>query len=88
MIHELKTWPDPFEAMCAGHKTHEIRKDDRHFGVGDTLHLLEWDPHTEQYSGRKLVMRVTYKSDPGSWGLPDDLCVLSLKFVDYEDVRP
>lgn len=88
MIHELKTWPEPFEAMCSGHKSHEIRKDDRSFAVGDLLDLREWDPDTQVYSGRRLIMEVTYKSEPGFWGLPDDLCVMSLKFVDYKDVRP
>ena len=43
--HELKTWADPFEAVWDGRKQYEIRKDDRDFHVGDSLHLFEFVPH-------------------------------------------
>lgn len=84
-IHELKTWPEPFEALIAGRKLYEIRRDDRGFMVGDEIVLLEYDPsHRGTMSipigatGRWVRARVTYKTPGGSWGLPADLCVLSL----------
>ncbi len=43
-VHELKTWPEPFEAIRRGMKTCEIRKNDRDFKAGDILELVEWDP--------------------------------------------
>ena len=41
-IHELKIWPQYFDAIASGIKTFEVRKDDRGFAVGDTLVLKEW----------------------------------------------
>lgn len=44
--HELKIWPEYFNAVRRGDKTFEIRKDDRapRFEVGDFVLLKEWDP--------------------------------------------
>lgn len=43
-IHDLKCWPADFAAIEAGTRTHEARRDDRGFAVGDTLRLREWTP--------------------------------------------
>jgi hypothetical protein len=82
MRHELKCWPEPFEAMLAGRKRHEIRRMDRPFAIGDWLVLREWDPRrdvNDRYTGRAMVREITYISTPASFGLPDDLCVMSLR---------
>lgn len=81
--HDLKTWPAPFEAMWNHNKTHEIRKNDRGFSVGDYLLLREYDPRdggyaAGKYTGRAILARVAYVSEGGTWGLPADLCVLSI----------
>ncbi len=81
MIHELKTWPEPFQAVATGQKTHEVRKDDRPFEAGDVLRLREWDPSLWEhpvygvpaargYTGREVYVRVTYVTKAGTWGLP------------------
>jgi hypothetical protein len=59
-LHALKCWPSAFQAVHEGRKTFEIRLDDRGFEVGDYLRLAEWDPTVERFTGRQLLVRVTY----------------------------
>lgn len=80
MLHELKTWPTPFEAILEGRKTYELRVDDRNYQVGDTLQLREWDGKSG-YSGRTITVSVTYKTSGGEWGLREDLCVLAFRVI-------
>lgn len=90
--HDLKTWPQPFAAVLTGEKTYEIRKADRPFAAGDRLLLREWDPEIWEhpthgvpaargYTGRSILVEVTYLSTGGTWGLPADLCVMSIRKV-------
>ena len=58
--HFLKTWPEYFQAVWDGTKTFEARKNDRDFKIGDTLILREFDPKTQEYSGRYIFKEVTY----------------------------
>lgn len=67
-VHALKTWPEYFEAVFDGRKTFEIRRNDRDFHEGDLLVLREWDPATEQYTGRMLERTITYVTDAKSLG--------------------
>ena len=60
IVHKLKTWPSFFESMISGEKTFELREDDRFFKVGDQLDLREYDPAEEKYTGRMLLVEVTY----------------------------
>jgi hypothetical protein len=78
MTHELKTWPEGFAAILDGRKRFEIRKADRPFDVGDTLHLREWNPDGSGYTGRETAAQVTYLVRGGAWGLPPDLCVMGI----------
>jgi len=60
MTHELKTYPEYYNAAFSGIKTFEVRKNDRNYQVGDTLILKEWDDMKEEYTGAKLKVEVTY----------------------------
>lgn len=76
--HHLKTWPEPYAAVLGGIKTHEIRKDDRGYAVGDYLVLHEWDPSTEDYTGRAHAVEVAYVDHGPAWGLPANMAVMSV----------
>lgn len=60
MSHDLKCWPEPYQAIVDGLKTFEWRRDDRNFRVGDRLNLREWDPATKKYTGRRTTAEVIY----------------------------
>ena len=59
-IHDLKCWPSAFVPLNAGQKHVELRKDDRLYQVGDILALREWDPETQQPTGRVRLAKVTH----------------------------
>lgn len=82
MHHDLKTWPEYFQAVLDHDKTFEIRSEkDRTFSVGDTLLLEEWDPPTLTYTGRKLTARVSYLVRGPDWTIPLGTVVLGLSHV-------
>ena len=62
-VHDLKTWPEYFEAVKSGAKRFEIRRNDRAFLVGDVLHLIEFDAATSSPTPRCVLVRVTYITD-------------------------
>lgn len=81
--HDLKTDPAVFEAVWTGAKTHEIRRNDRGFKVGDTLVLRE-TVHTGEemragaplrYTGR--VVNKTVSHVLSGYGLDPDWVILS-----------
>ncbi len=78
-IHELKSWPEQFEALIHKDKRCEVRRCDRDFQVGDWLLLRERDPVGEKYTGRQAFREITHIVSAGSYGLPADLCVLSVR---------
>ena len=83
MTHTLKTWPEYFHAVITGHKTFEIRKNDRNFKQGDTLLFKEWNPDTEKYTNRQHTMEVCYVLEGGQFGLEEGHVAMGL--VDPEE---
>jgi hypothetical protein len=87
MIHELKCHPEPFDAVWRGEKFHEVRVNDRNYQVGDVLRLRRWDPRTAQFSG-EIKRVVSYITNGGTYGLPDNLVVMSIHAGNYRlDVK-
>ena len=60
MKHEKKVWPEYFQKILNGDKTFELRLADWECKEGDILILKEWDPETQEYSGREIEKTVTY----------------------------
>lgn len=84
--HELKTDSEVFKEVFFGRKTFEIRKDDRDFKVGDTLHLRETmftgkemaAGASLRYTGRECLCRVTHIMRGPCYGLAEGWCILSI----------
>lgn len=92
--HELKTDPIVYEAVASGHKTFEIRKNDRDFRHGDRL-ILRRTKYTGFgmsqgspliYSGDRLSVVVTYILKGPVYGLAEGWCIMS--FYDLHHMRP
>jgi hypothetical protein len=71
--HELKIWPEFFQAVLTERKTFEVRKNDRGFQDGDHLLLREWRPDRQLYTGREVLVGITYLGElpcmPGFTGM-------------------
>lgn len=85
MRHELKTWPLQFSAILHGRKKYELRVNDRNFQENDEVRLLEWNPETQRYTGRHILATISFMTRGGEFGLPENLCILSLK-IQYWDI--
>lgn len=78
MTHRLKILKPYFEAVAAGGKTFELRKDDRPYKIGDTLVLNEIGAGNEP-TGRTIEKKVGYiLRDCPEYGLFRGHCILSL----------
>ena len=85
---ELKSWPNFFNKIITGQKTHELRRsDDREFLIGDQLLLKEFDPKNQTYTGREAVVEITYITaalSPCAYSteaLKPGFCILSIKLI-------
>lgn len=82
--HALKTWPSFFLDVLEGRKTFELRQHDRDYAVGDVLRLEEWEPESlmynpKGYTGRQIRVTVTSILHGGRFGLPQGMCVMSIR---------
>lgn len=88
--HELKCWPEWFNAIICGRKSFEWRKFDRGFAPGDTLWLREWIPvellpdycSKGEYSGRnaRVIVQDVWTGLPG---MPQDYCIMEIRLLHY-----
>jgi hypothetical protein len=75
-----------------------LRHNDRDFRVGDLLRLREFDPTSQQYSGRELFVEVTYITSAdvpcaiSRRALHADFAILSIKVrsevLDWNQEKP
>jgi hypothetical protein len=87
MKHVLKSWPRFFSEIITGRRTHELRNDDRQFSIGDSLHLEEFDPQSQRYTGRSVDAVVTSLTSEGcpcaesDNALASGFVIMSIKLV-------
>ena len=79
--HELKSWPDQFQAMWTGRKRAEFRRDDRGYAVGDLLEPRRRDPDAGRYTGFRLTARVTHLAQGAGVRDPAGFVVLSVEVL-------
>jgi hypothetical protein len=78
-VHDLKTWPQYFQAVREGRKTFELRKWDRDYKEGDRLILREFDPLIDEFTGEAVRAIITYiLTGPFA---PVGMCLMSIKVV-------
>jgi hypothetical protein len=89
--HKLKTWPAYWDAVAAGDKPFEVRRDDRGFQTGDILLLEKYEIgygyHTEPGNRSKvktLSRRVTWILTGGQFGIEAGHVVMGLGAGDGE----
>lgn len=78
MQHELKTIQPYFQEVWNGNKMFEVRKNDRHFILWDTLTLCEYNPTEQVFTGRRIDCVASYVLYGGAFGIADDHCVIAL----------
>ena len=70
--HRIKLSHCFFGDVASGRKNFELRKDDRHYRVGDCLCLCEIKE--KRLTGREVTVTVTYKLKDFA-GLSDGYCI-------------
>jgi hypothetical protein len=82
-IHELKCESNYFIEQKNKNKSFEIRKNDRDFKIGDYILLSEVSTGERKYTGRHLMLRITFILFTGGFpeGLKQDYVILSTKHM-------
>ncbi len=82
--HELKTWPELFEAVKEGRKNFDVRKNDRGFQTGDILIFKKWNPaiifqdHVVGYDQHEPPLRMRVKYILSGFGIENGYVVMGL----------
>lgn len=78
VTHDVKCWPEPFDARAAGLKPWELRLNDRDYRVGDTLRQRRWSPALDDYTGEVDEHLITWALYGPVFGLPEGYVIMSL----------
>lgn len=85
--HELKSWPKFFGQLSTGLRTHELRRNDRNYQIGDYIDLREYDPKTQKYTGRNCIVEITSMTsvdEPcavSDEALHQEFCIFSVRLI-------
>ncbi|OHA67999.1 MAG: hypothetical protein A3D59_02745 [Candidatus Wildermuthbacteria bacterium RIFCSPHIGHO2_02_FULL_47_17] len=78
---EKKTWPGMFQKILDGDKTFDLRVADFNAEEGDTLVLREFDPKTNQYTGRSVEKIISFVLRTKDLNFYDPLDVKKYGFI-------
>lgn len=85
VTHEVKCWPAYFGPIRRKEKNFCVRRDDRGYQKGDTLHLREWQPppspnytgsYTGSYTGNDENRKIKFILTGGQFGIEPGYVVL------------
>lgn len=97
-IHELKIKKEYYKEVALGHKTFELRKNDRDYQVGDLIKFTDALFDRENINDKNMVeeyypspsetlFKITYVlKDVPEYGLDKDYCILGIKRVEICEV--
>ncbi|PIR97891.1 MAG: hypothetical protein COT89_02355 [Candidatus Colwellbacteria bacterium CG10_big_fil_rev_8_21_14_0_10_42_22] len=60
--YKKKVWPQQFESLKSGKRKADLRLAEFEPHEGDTMILQEWNPETQEYTGRELKKKITHIS--------------------------
>lgn len=86
ITHDLKIYPELFSAVCTGVKRAELRKNDRDYRVGDTLHLMETPRGSCHQTGEFINVKITHITDVDEWMPGYVLLSIEREALDSESV--
>lgn len=82
---EKKVLPEFFQKIVSGEKNFDLRLADFDCKPGDTLVLKEYDPKTEQYTGKSVEKVITYvaKVDATKFYSKGDINEYGLQIISF-----
>lgn len=80
--HQIRLASSYYDDVAAGRRTFELRKNDRHYKIGDTLEMLEFKDGRN--TGRTICAEVTYILEDHT-GLEDGYCILAIKVEEADE---
>ena len=86
VTHDLKIYPEYFSAVCTGVKRAELRKNDRDYRAGDTLHLMETPRESCHATGEFINVTITHVAAVGEWMPGYVLLSIALASLEAEPV--
>lgn len=87
--HELKVWPEYYQAVEDERKPFEVRRADRNFKVDDVCLMREYAPATHgfpgHYTGRSVYRKITYVLTGGEFGMLPGFVILGIKPISEQE---
>lgn len=88
MLHELKILEQYADEVYYDLKTFEIRKNDRHFNIGDKIHFTVYeDSEYVEHPLNYKFYEITYILSDDFEGLQKGFCALAIKLFNKEEIQ-